>query len=240
MTPFNHNKQQGFSLTELMIALTISLILIFGIISIYISSKRGYALQDGMSRQQENARASLDVLLRDLRMAGYPKTNTAIEFIVPASTTDGGGTPSDSITVQYESATDCLGQATPANSCGTKNCAINRYFINADNLWCQGNGSTDSEVIAEDITNMQILYGIDTDVVPDDLANKYTSWSNVTVAERAKIVGVRIGFLSITPTDSAGAANTNTYAVLDQDISVTDKRIHRVYVSTVGLRNRLQ
>lgn len=240
MTPFSHNKQQGFSLTELMIALTISLILIFGIVSIYISSKRGYSLQDGMSRQQENARSSLDVLLRDLRMAGFPQTNPDIKFIDETTTVDGGGGNSDSITVQYESATDCLGQATPVNSCGVKACAINRYFINAGNLMCQGNGSADTEAIAEGITNMQILYGVDTDLTRDDLANKYVRWSNVTATERKNIVGVRIGFLSITPTDSAGAANTTVYSVLDQPITVTDKRIHRVYVSTVGLRNRLK
>jgi type IV pilus assembly protein PilW len=243
MTNLSLTRQSGLSLIELMISMVISLVLILGVVSIYVTSKRGYALQDGMSRSQENVRFSMDLLLHDLRMSGYPKNNTALtDPIVTAATAtnDGGGDASDFISLQFESATDCLGQATPANSCGSNNCAVNKYSIDANsNLVCQGNGGVGTETIAEDILNMQILYGLDTDTPADGLANKYTKWSNILAADRSKIVSVRIGLLSRTTKDAASATNTSTYQVLDRSISVTDNRIHSVYVNTVVLRNRL-
>lgn len=241
MNHFTLTRQTGLSLIELMISMVISLILILGVVSIYVTSKRSYAIQDGVSRSQENVRFSMDMLLHDLRMAGYPKNNTALTDPIDTTTTaDGGGTNSDTITLRFESATDCLGQATPANSCGSNNCAVNKYFIDGNgNLACQGNGSAATEVIAEGITNMQVLYGLDTDTPADGLANKYTKWTNILAADRSKIVSVRLGLLTKTTTEATSATNTKSYKVLDQSISVTDNRIHHVYVNTVVLRNRL-
>lgn len=64
-------RQQGASLVELMVALVLSLVLVAGVGQIYMGSKQTYRVQDGQSRLQENARAALDVLGRDIRAAGY-------------------------------------------------------------------------------------------------------------------------------------------------------------------------
>lgn len=234
------NKTQGVTLIELMISMAISLILLLGVVTIYISSKRGFALQEGMAEQQENGRFAIEILTKDLRMAGFPK-ETHIEAFIPATTLDGGGTASDSITIQYKSITDCLGRVTPANSCGSERCAINQYSISADgNLMCLGNGGGGgfaAETVAEGIVNMQIQYGVDTD--DDNIANIYQRWSNVTTANRDSIVSVRFGLLAGTPDEVASVARTTTHILLDQSISTNNKRIHRDYSSTVVLRNRL-
>jgi len=62
---------QGFTLTEIMVALVISTILMGGVLSIMSSSKRTYALQNELSELQDNARFIIDELARELRMAGY-------------------------------------------------------------------------------------------------------------------------------------------------------------------------
>lgn len=62
---------QGFTLTEIMVALVISSILMAGVLTIMSSSKRTYALQSELSELQENARFIMEELARDLRMAGY-------------------------------------------------------------------------------------------------------------------------------------------------------------------------
>ena len=59
------------TLVEIMVALTISLILLAGVMQIFLASKQTYRMQDGMSRLQENARFALHFLDQDLRMAGY-------------------------------------------------------------------------------------------------------------------------------------------------------------------------
>ena len=64
-------KQQGFTLVELMIAMTIGLILLGGVITILTSSQQVYRVNDALARMQENARYVFQVLSRDIRMAGY-------------------------------------------------------------------------------------------------------------------------------------------------------------------------
>ncbi len=68
-------RQKGFSLVELMVAMVLGLILTGGVISIYISSKQTYRMQDNQSRLQEDGRFALQYLTKDLRMAGYMGCN---------------------------------------------------------------------------------------------------------------------------------------------------------------------
>ena len=247
MTRRYRPQQTGMTLIELLIALSIASILMFGVGTVYVSSKRGYNIQDNLARQQENSRFSLEVLMRDLRMAGYPKTFVKDPIMTAATQTSDGGGGNDTITVQYESGNDCLGQQTPANSCiddTTKQCAINKYYISTDasgfnHLYCLGNGGANPDIIAEDITNLQIQYGVDTDT--SGTANAYFTWNNISASNRANIVSVRFALLSQTPNDVKKVATHNvSYTLLDQTYTPDDKRFHHVYSNTVLLRNRMQ
>ena len=225
--------QKGLSLIELMISMLITLLLMLAVISLYVTSRRSHAIQDDLGRQQENSRFANELLSHEFRMAGFPKAVIGVPFDV-ANTIDGGGPVSDTIAISYQSATDCLGQATPANI------AVNRYFIDANNnLACLGNGNAIPDVIAENIINMQILYGVDTDTTPDGAANKYVRWSNVLPAERSLVVSIRYGLLTSSPNESASVTKTTNHSLLDQTITVTNKSFHRRYFSTVMLRNRI-
>ncbi len=61
----------GLTLIEVMVAIVIALILLAVTVSIFVANKRSYSEQEQTSRLQENARYALDVLTRDIRMAGY-------------------------------------------------------------------------------------------------------------------------------------------------------------------------
>lgn len=63
--------QSGFGLAELMIAMTLGLVLLGGIGYVYIGSRGAFRTTDNLSRLQENARYALDMMSRDIRMAGY-------------------------------------------------------------------------------------------------------------------------------------------------------------------------
>lgn len=67
------NRQQvtGFSLTEIMVALVISSILMYGVVSIMVGSKRTYALQNELAKLQDNARFIMEDMTFNLRMAGF-------------------------------------------------------------------------------------------------------------------------------------------------------------------------
>ena len=66
-----HHLQRGLTLTEILVALVISTILMAGVFTIMSSSKRTYALQNELSELQENARFVMDEFSWEIRMAGY-------------------------------------------------------------------------------------------------------------------------------------------------------------------------
>lgn len=58
-------------MTEIMIALVLSLLLIGGVLTVYLISKQTYRSAESVARLQENARFAFETLGRDIRMAGY-------------------------------------------------------------------------------------------------------------------------------------------------------------------------
>ena len=65
------NGEAGLSLIEIMVALVISMLLLIGTASIFISNKRIYREQNHMGRLQENARFVMQKLFDEIRMSGY-------------------------------------------------------------------------------------------------------------------------------------------------------------------------
>ncbi len=65
------NKQQGLSLIEVMIAIVISSLLMAGTIQIFVNNKQTYRVQEAVSRLQENGRFAMQILTKDIRMAGF-------------------------------------------------------------------------------------------------------------------------------------------------------------------------
>ena len=64
-------RQRGFSVVELMVAMAISLLLLGGVISIFISSKNSYETNERLSRIQESGRFALNSIVADLRGSGF-------------------------------------------------------------------------------------------------------------------------------------------------------------------------
>jgi len=64
-------RQAGLTLIELMVAVVITSLLLLGAMGLFVSNKRIYREQDSMGRLQENALFALNLLVNDVRMAGY-------------------------------------------------------------------------------------------------------------------------------------------------------------------------
>jgi prepilin-type N-terminal cleavage/methylation domain-containing protein len=64
-------KDKGVTLIELMIVLVIAAILVAGIYSLMITQQRSYYVQDQVVGVQQDARAALNIMARDIRMAGF-------------------------------------------------------------------------------------------------------------------------------------------------------------------------
>ncbi|MBI3546355.1 MAG: PilW family protein [Gammaproteobacteria bacterium] len=66
-----NQRMHGLSLVELMVALTIGLIILAAVSSLFVSSKQTYTTQDSLARLQENGRFALQFLIKDIRLGGY-------------------------------------------------------------------------------------------------------------------------------------------------------------------------
>ena len=66
-----HYYQRGLTLLELLVAITLGLAVIAGTIQIYLGTSQTYRVQEAQSRIQENGRYALEVLTRQIRMAGF-------------------------------------------------------------------------------------------------------------------------------------------------------------------------
>ncbi len=63
--------QRGMTLVEVMVGMVISLILLNGVIQIFISTKQTHRFNEEVSRIQESGRIAMEILTRDMRMAGF-------------------------------------------------------------------------------------------------------------------------------------------------------------------------
>lgn len=63
--------QSGVSLIELMVAVTIGAVLIFGATQVYVDSRNTYEVNESAARLQETARYALGVIEPDVRMSNY-------------------------------------------------------------------------------------------------------------------------------------------------------------------------
>src|SRR2546427_12650285 len=63
--------QDGFTLVELMVAMSIFLLILVGIFQVFDPSSRAYSTSERKLGVQQNARVAMDAMARQIRMAGY-------------------------------------------------------------------------------------------------------------------------------------------------------------------------
>ena len=109
-------QQAGFSLLELMIASTIGLFVVGGILTLLLSVYQANQAQGKLAQINDNASMAMQILTNVLQSAGYipdPSTGGLASNEMPATTTylsagqslfgtyGGGGTASDTLSVRY-------------------------------------------------------------------------------------------------------------------------------------------
>lgn len=82
--------RRGVTLIELLLALAISAILIAGIYRTFISTQRSYMVQDQVVEMQQNMRAAINRMMREIRMVNFgrivnfdPVTGTFVSNLLP-------------------------------------------------------------------------------------------------------------------------------------------------------------
>jgi type IV pilus assembly protein PilW len=68
-----HYSQRGFTPVELLVALTISIVLVAGTLQVYVTNSQSYRSQKAAAQMMENGRTAIELLARSVRLAGYWK-----------------------------------------------------------------------------------------------------------------------------------------------------------------------
>jgi type IV pilus assembly protein PilW len=263
-------RMHGFSLIELMIAMTIGLVISLVVGQLFLGSRAAFTSTDNLSRVQENSRYALSVVSRELRSASYrsdPRVPRPTAY--PVATTpsltgvDGGGTASDQITVRFQgSGTTTTADGTMQDCVGNRivygTVVVNTFLIQNDpnnnnepTLFCNTLDPSNACVAATcfalvpGVENMQILYGEDTGAQPfttnpDGSIDRWVGAGSVSNWDN--VLSVRISLLLRTDDRVGQTKDTRAYAMSGTSVSApgNDTRLRRVYTSVINLRNRTQ
>jgi type IV pilus assembly protein PilW len=164
-------------------------------------------------------------------------TSTATGFTgTPITGANGSGAAADTVTVQYDGtgARDCSGAVVAAGAVAQEAIDLNTF-----NLRCN------TSPLVSNVEDLQILYGVDTN--GNQSANLYTAtpanWNQVvTVRACVLIRSEQTGITTVAQTyrNCAGALGTATgSAALTTAASTDNRRLHRAFVATFNLRNRV-
>lgn len=170
MKPANPHTQWGMTLIEIMVALTLSLVLVGGVIQMFLTSKQTYRMNEALARVQENGRFALESISRDLRMSGYqgcadPDTieinsivlndPPTVSMVQSAVSGDEGSASADSITVRFGSSSSAL----LVNNTDPENATIT-ISVNRDNI------AQDDIVVLADCSSAHVVRATDVSTSP--------------------------------------------------------------------------
>ena len=228
--------QQGLTLIEVMLSITLGLLFLVAAMSFLVSAQQSYRSQDTATRIQENARFAMDMMRGYVRMAGYSDDVT----ITPAYIyRDGCGTTingqssatncsADTTTVQGDrlalsqlspDAEDCLG-----NALGADTHVANVFWVETaaapsgsgtiSSLYCRGwdvdNSSWHSaaQPLVDGIDQMQVQYGVYN--AATDSVDRYLNAAGVEALTSgwANVQSVRISLLVNAGVDTSDASQS--------------------------------
>ena len=98
-----HKNMNGFSLTELMVAMVIGLILLGAVTTTYIAQNRSFSVQDSVTEVNTQSKIAHDMITNDIKGAGFgtpldmdmDPVNSRTDIITPVDSS----TSSDAITI---------------------------------------------------------------------------------------------------------------------------------------------
>lgn len=176
----NRLNRKGITLIELLIALAICGMVMAGIYKVFIAQSKAYTVQDQVTEVQQSVRSAMEILLRDLRMAGFDNDSIQSTITIPSPIAN---LSDNSITVNYEYYDNALAQ----------------YQKHTVAYWRDGGSSTlirqltvndvarPQETLLENVDNLNFTYGVD---VNEDGALE--SWVPAGSISVSKVVAVRV------------------------------------------------
>ncbi len=126
-----------------MVSIVISMVVLTGVTSTFISQTRYYNAQEHVNEMQQNARGAIDLMSREIKLAGYDPTGTAI--------TSSNGIPYSSAQLQLLADLDGDGSTSGTDENIT-------YTYDAPNLRIQRASGGTTTTLADNISAFTFAY----------------------------------------------------------------------------------
>lgn len=177
--------EKGITLIELLVTLVIGGIIIGGIYRLFVVQTKAYTVQDQVVEVQQNTRAAMEILLRDLRMTGFDDDNNpGITFKYPPDPSqdvyilgDNAITVNyeyyDKTALQYQKHTVAYWRDAPSSR------LIRQLTVN--------NVASPQETLLENLGALNFTYGIDTD---ND--GRVNNWVSAAAVGTSTVVAIRV------------------------------------------------
>ena len=191
-------EQRGFTLIEILIALTIGLFLLGALLIIVQTNKRVFGNQNQLSQLQDAERMALSMMSDVIQSAGYfpdPTANTLTSTMTAIAPFGSGqaifgtylaGDPGDQISVRYMTAPadgilNCSGLSNPNPVGGANQLYVNSFQVVGNQLVCNMNGTQYN--LVSGITHLSLLYGVKANAAaPANDVDTYMNAQQVTAA----------------------------------------------------------
>ncbi len=222
-------RQRGFTLVEMMVALTIGLVVALGFAVSFVNLKSTYGTQDKLAQLQDNERLAMSFLTSTVEEAGYYPDPTKATTILGSPDAGYGAmlagqalygqastsTTSATLSTAYATAAgdgilNCQGGTTPSTEAAGVTYR-NDFYVDTTNhtLNCIVTASDSSlsaaaTPLVSNVSSMDVSYAVDTD--GDGNADRYQAAGAVTSWSSVKAVRVTINFIN--PNASIDQVNT--------------------------------
>lgn len=135
---------EGFTLVELMVSMGIGMVILAAVTTTFMSQTRIYNAQEQINEMQQNARGVLDILSRELKMAGYKPNGGGFNGVTYSTT---------QLMVQAD-----LNSDGAISTSSTANEQITYAFDSANQQITRAVGSGSAQVLAEHIAAFTFNY----------------------------------------------------------------------------------
>ena len=216
---------QGFTLLEVLVVILILGIVMAGVYSVYTSQQKSFLIQEDVAEMQQNLRAAMFTMVREIRLAGCNPTGKATAGIVTATAT--------TISVTMDISGDNPNVDPPDGGIGNANEDVSYALIDTDSdgtmdslgrrAGSAGGGSL--QPVASNIDAMNFVY--------------LDGNGNVT-ADLTQIRSVQVTVVARTENRSVGFRNTASYRNLQGAVIFTapgDAFRRKVFATNIRCRN---
>jgi type IV pilus assembly protein PilW len=184
----------GYTLMELMVAMVIGMIVMASVATTFTTQTRAYSAQEQINQMEQNARGALDIMSRELKMAGYKPNGGSVTGVVSYSTT--------SLTIQADLNAD--GAVSPS---GSDNEQIAYAYDSANKKITRQVGTAPAATLAENISGFTFTY--------------YQSSGTTPATSATNIRRIKIAITAKTEKPDPGYQTNGGYRTMDLSATIT-------------------